>query len=172
MTAVKVKGLWVDGGFQAGGDFPPDWHLSVPVCLFLALLGFFPRFFYHSPGLPFSSFGKKKAPKPKLFGPDILGWVGGLPREGVGAKKFGMSFETQGNQTLCGIYPGILPGISQGCPKSLRKKVRVQFSSPIFLFLGFVKKDLRRTFPQLSGIQSGPCSKKGKHPAGETPPPS
>ena len=43
--------------------------------------------------------GKKKEPKPNLFGPDIFGWGGGLPRERVGAKKFGMSFETQGNQT-------------------------------------------------------------------------
>ena len=43
--------------------------------------------------------GKKKEPKPKLFGLDILRWCGGLPRERVGAKKFGMSFETQGNQS-------------------------------------------------------------------------
>ena len=34
----------------------------------------------------------------------------GLPREGVGAKKFGMSFETQGNQTCLAGHPGILPG--------------------------------------------------------------
>ena len=39
--------------------------------------------------------GKKKEPKPKLFGPGIFGWGGGLPLEGVGAKKFGTSFETQ-----------------------------------------------------------------------------
>ena len=41
---------------------------------------------------------KKKEPKPKLLGPDIFGWGGGLPREGVGAKKFGMSFETHGEE--------------------------------------------------------------------------
>ena len=29
---------------------------------------------------------KKKDPKPKLFGPDIFGWGGCLPREGVGPK--------------------------------------------------------------------------------------
>ena len=34
---------------------------------------------------------KKKEPKPKLFGPDILRWGGDLSREGVGAKKVGMS---------------------------------------------------------------------------------
>ena len=51
--------------------------------------------------------GKTKEPKPKLFGPDIFGW--GLPREGVGAKKFGVSFETQGNQTFWRDIPGHLP---------------------------------------------------------------
>ena len=61
--------------------------------------------------------GKKKEPRPKLFGPDIFGWGGGLPREGVGAKKFGMSFETQGNQTFLAGYPGILAGTSRGARK-------------------------------------------------------
>ena len=58
--------------------------------------------------------GKKKEPKPKLFGPDIFGWGGGLPRKGVGAKKFGMSFEAQGNQTFWRDIPGVLAG----CPRS------------------------------------------------------
>ena len=49
-------------------------------------------------------------PKSKLFGPDILGWGGGLPREGVEAKKFGMSFETQQNQIFWRDIPGFLPG--------------------------------------------------------------
>ena len=46
--------------------------------------------------------GKKRKTEhqPKLFGPDIFGLGGGLPREGVGAKKFGMSIDTQGNQTF------------------------------------------------------------------------
>ena len=61
--------------------------------------------------------GKKKEPKPKLFGPDIFGWGGGLPCEGVGAEKFGMPFETQGNQTFWAGYPGILPGY----PRKARK---------------------------------------------------
>ena len=39
--------------------------------------------------------GKGKEPKPKLFGPDIFRWGGGLPREGVRGKKFGMCIETQ-----------------------------------------------------------------------------
>ena len=71
--------------------------------------------------------GKTKEPKPRLFGPDIFGW--GLPREGVGAKKFGMPCKTQENQTGLAGYPGISAGISRGCPKSLRKKrVSVQLS--------------------------------------------
>ena len=36
--------------------------------------------------------GKKKEHKLKLLGPDIFRWGDRLPREGVGAKKFGMSF--------------------------------------------------------------------------------
>ena len=31
--------------------------------------------------------GSKKNPNPKLFGPDIFGWGGGLPRGGVGGQK-------------------------------------------------------------------------------------
>ena len=44
--------------------------------------------------------GKKKEHKLKLLVPDIFRSGGGLQREGVGAKKFGMSLETHGNQTL------------------------------------------------------------------------
>ena len=50
--------------------------------------------------------GTKKEPKPKLLSPDIFRWGGGLPREGVGAKKFGMFLE---------------PGILLGYPGSARK---------------------------------------------------
>ena len=39
--------------------------------------------------------GTKKEHKPKLLSPDIFRWGGGLPHEGVGAKKFGMSLETR-----------------------------------------------------------------------------
>ena len=34
---------------------------------------------------------RKRNLNPKVFGPDIFGWGRGLPRELVGAKKFGMS---------------------------------------------------------------------------------
>ena len=60
--------------------------------------------------------GKKNEHKPKLFGPDIFGWGGGLPREGVGAKKFGTSFKTQ-NQTFWRDIPGFLPGYPGGARK-------------------------------------------------------
>ena len=53
--------------------------------------------------------GTKREPKPKLLSPDIFWWGGGLPREGLGAKKFGMSLETQGIKLFGGIlsgYPG------------------------------------------------------------------
>ena len=61
---------------------------------------------------------KKKEPKPKLLSPDIFWWGGGLPREGVGAKKFSMSLETQGIK----LFWRDFAGISRKRPKSLRKK--------------------------------------------------
>ena len=68
--------------------------------------------------------GRKKEPKPKLFGPDIFGRGGGLPREGVGAKKFRYAPRNQGNQTFLAGYPGILPGY----PGSARKVCLVRDS--------------------------------------------
>ena len=40
---------------------------------------------------------------------------------GVGAKEFGMSLETQEKINFLAGYPGMLVGISRGCPQSLRK---------------------------------------------------
>ena len=70
----------------------------------------------------------------QTFGLDIFGRGGGLPRcEGVGAKKFGVSFESQGHQTFLAGYPGILPDIL-GLPEKFEKKeVCVQFFGPIIL---------------------------------------
>ena len=68
----------------------------------------------------------------KLFGPDIFGWGGGLPREGVGAKKFGMSFETQGNQTFWRDIPGFSWDIP-GMPEKFEKK-RFVFNSRSLIF--------------------------------------
>ena len=74
-------------------------------------------------GLVFLSFesGKKKELEPKLCGPDIFGWAGGLPREGARAEKFGMSFKTQGNQTFWRDIPAFLPGYS-GVPEKFERK--------------------------------------------------
>ena len=52
------------------------------------------------------SSGKKNEPKPKLLGPDIFRWGGVLPREGVGAKKFGMSLETREIKLFWRDIPG------------------------------------------------------------------
>ena len=65
--------------------------------------------------------GTKKEPKPKLLSPDIFWWGGGLPREGVGAKKFGMSLETREIPNFFGVSRDFA-GISRKRPKSLRKK--------------------------------------------------
>ena len=58
--------------------------------------------------------GTKKEPKPKLLSPDIFWWDGGLPREGVGAKKFGMSLETKETKLFGQDIPGFrwdIPGV-------------------------------------------------------------
>ena len=62
-------------------------------------------------------FRKKKEPKPKLFGPDIFGWGGGLPREGGGGRKVRYVPRSQGNQTFLAGYPGILLGYPGGARK-------------------------------------------------------
>ena len=65
--------------------------------------------------------GKKKEPKPKLFGPDILQWGRGLPRERVGAKKFDMSLETQGIKLFGRDIPGFCRDIPV-VPEKFEKK--------------------------------------------------
>ena len=61
--------------------------------------------------------GKKKEPKPKLFGPDIFGW-GGLPRERVGAKKFDTSLETREIKLFGRDIPGFCRDIPELPEKS------------------------------------------------------
>ena len=65
--------------------------------------------------------GTKKEPKPKLLSPDIFWWVWGLPREGVGAKKFGMSLETQGIKLFWRDIPGFGRDIPE-TPEKFEKK--------------------------------------------------
>ena len=66
--------------------------------------------------------GTKKEPKPKLSSPDIFWWGGGLPREWVGAKKFGMSIETQGIKLFWRDIPGFCRDIP-GAPEKFEKKM-------------------------------------------------
>ena len=74
--------------------------------------------------------GKKKDHKLKLLRPNIFQWGGGLPREGVGAKKFGMSFQTSDSKLLWRDIPGFCWDIP-GAPESSRKKAdRVQILAP------------------------------------------
>ena len=84
-------------------------------------------------GLKFRSLksGTKNEPKPRLFSPDILGWGGGLPHEGVGAKKFGMPLETREIKLFWRDIPGLRRDIPKSPEKFEKKKVWVQFSFPI-----------------------------------------
>ena len=65
--------------------------------------------------------GTKKEPKPKLFSPDIFRLGRGLPREGVGAKKFGMSLETREIKLFCRDIPRFCRDIPEA-PKKFEKK--------------------------------------------------
>ena len=73
--------------------------------------------------------GKKKEPKPKLFGPDILQWGRGLPRERVGAKKFDMSLETQGIKLFGRDIPGFRRDIPEVPEKFEKNKFVFNFRS-------------------------------------------
>ena len=72
-------------------------------------------------------FQARKRNPPKLLGPDIFWWGGGLPREGVGAKKFGMSLETQGIKLFWRDIPGFCRDIPEAPEKFEKKNVWVQF---------------------------------------------
>ena len=67
-------------------------------------------------------FGTKNEPKPKLLSPDIFRWGRGLPREGVGAKNFGMSLETQGIKLFWRDIPGFCRDIPEAPEKFEKKK--------------------------------------------------
>ena len=78
--------------------------------------------------------GTKKEPKPKLLGPDILRWGGGLPREGVGVEKFGMSLETRETKLFWRDIPGFcrvrdIPEV----PEKFEKKKCVFNFRPLYL---------------------------------------
>ena len=75
--------------------------------------------------------GRKKEPKPKLFGPDIFQWGRGLPRERVGAKKFDTSLETSEIKLFGRDIPGFCRDIP-GAPEKFEKK-RFGFNFPSLL---------------------------------------
>ena len=66
--------------------------------------------------------GTKNEPKPKLLSPDIFRWGRGLPREGVGAKKFGMPFETREIKLFWRDIPGFCRNIPE-VPEKFEKKM-------------------------------------------------
>ena len=73
--------------------------------------------------LPNNQKKRRRNPNPNFFVRISSVGVGVFHVKGWGAKKFGMSFETQGNQTSWRDISGFLPGITRGCPKSVRKKL-------------------------------------------------
>ena len=74
--------------------------------------------------ITFQNSGKKKEPKPKLFVSDIFGCGGGLAREWVGAKKFGMALETREIKLFWRDIPGFCWDIP-AVPEKLEKKMSV-----------------------------------------------
>ena len=69
--------------------------------------------------------GTKKEHKPKLLSPDVFRWDKGLPHEGVGAKKFGMSLETREIKLFWRDIPGFCWDIPALPEKFEKKKVCV-----------------------------------------------
>ena len=76
--------------------------------------------------------GTKKEHKPKLLSPDMFRWGRGLPRERVGAKKFGMPLETREIKLFGRDIPGFCRDISELPEKFEKKNVCVQFLAPKF----------------------------------------
>ena len=65
--------------------------------------------------------GKKKEPKPKLSGPDIFPWDGGIPCEGLGAKSSVCPSKPREKANFLVWCPGNLPGCPDKSPKSLTR---------------------------------------------------
>ena len=76
--------------------------------------------------------GTRKEPKPTLLSPDIFRWGGGLPREGVGAKKFGMPLETREIKLFWRDIPGFRRDIPEAPEKFEKKKFGLN-SRPLIL---------------------------------------
>ena len=96
---------------------------------------------HQEPSVPWHHFldnqyfsGTKKEPKPKLLSPDIFRWGRGLPREGVGAKKFGMPLETREINLFWRDIPGFRRDIP-GVPEKFEKKSLGSIFVPQFQLL-------------------------------------
>ena len=93
--------------------------------------------------------GKKKEPKPKFFGPDILRWGRGLPREGVGGQKVRYVPRSQGNLKL---FVRDIPGFCRDIPE-----VPEKFENKKFVFnsrpLPLVDGDLGCCRPSAERLQ-------------------
>ena len=105
--------------------------------------------------------GKKKEHKDKLLGPEIAGWAGGLPREGVGVAKFVPSLASL--FSLGFERAGILPGSrTPKVIKSLCNKVCAHFR-PLKTkkfsgrmshgHLGVIRADLQGQKPLLGSLR-------------------
>ena len=98
--------------------------------------------------------GKRKEPKPKLFGPDTFGWGGGLLREGAGGQKVRYVPPNPREPKLLAGYPRILLGYPRCARKSLRKKSLCSNFGPeanIHVFL-----TLKTHAPQIWGVTIHP----------------
>ena len=111
-----------------------------------------------------NSSGKKKEPKPKLFGPGILRWGGGLPREGVGAEKLGMSLETRETKLFWWDILGFCRDIPEVPEKFEKKKFVFNFRSLVLTRpenslanLGHQLSLKRKAANQALRINSLPC---------------
>ena len=71
--------------------------------------------------------GTKKEHKPKLLSSDIFRWGRGLPREGVGAKKFDMSLESRELKLFWRDTPGFCWDIPEVPEKFEKKKFVFKF---------------------------------------------
>ena len=92
--------------------------------------------------------GTKKEPKPKLLSPDIFWWGGGLPRKGVGAKKFGMPLETREIKLFWWDIPGFCSDIPAVPEKFEKKKFVFNFRPLFFTISAPIFHDFSpRTFP-------------------------
>ena len=104
-------------------DVPDPWRCSKSLCKKTSCAFFVP---YRRKEV---QSGKKKEPKPKLFGPDNFGWGGGLPREAVGAEKFGRSLETREIKLFWRDIPGFCRDIPEVPEKFEKKKFVFNFRS-------------------------------------------